>query len=454
MSGLSPCRWLLACALAWSTAHADVDVSWRQQLHQSHADAGRAVAQAQAAATTEAEQDQAWRQALQRQDLYGRHAELATLLAQTAQRPGLADERLLYQARVEMADGRHAEAARTLEPLRRKFVRLPEGELRRELRLTLAALDLHLGQPEEATRELNRIVDAAREAGELELAARAFSLLGMVQLEMFDYAAGLTYHQQALRLAPAWAVQTRERARMGMAQMQNMLGNRREAFALLDTALASFHRTQNLRAEADALLLRGFFLHRDGQAMAALEPYRQALALREQLGGDADVVNALTHLCATLSDVKQLTEAQALCERATHMAEVTDSQALRWDAYWVSAEVQAAAGDYRLAYEYQQRATRALQKQARLTLVSLTGAMRERFDAERQRLDNERLLSQLSGEQGEREGLRRLAFGLGALAAALGVGLLVLLVLLPRLRRRPPAVPEAPQASLNSASAT
>lgn len=448
MSARSTRCWLLVCLLAWGAARADDDAAWRQQLHQSHADAGRAVAQAQAAATTDAERDQAWRRALQWQDLYGRHAELAALVRQIEPRPGLADERLLYQARVEMAAGRHADAARLLEPLRRKFVRLPEGDLRRELRLTLATLDLHLGQPEDATRELNRIADGARQAGDPELAARAFSLLGVVQLEMFDYAAGLTYHQKALRLAPEWAVQTRERARMGMAQMHNMLGNRREAFALLDTALAGFHRTQNLRAEADALLLRGFFLHRDGQAVQALEPYRQALALREQLGGEADIVNALTHLCATLSDVKQLAEALPVCERATRMAEATDSQSLRWDAYWISAEAQATAGDYRLAYEYQQRATRALQKHAKLTLINQTGAMRERFEAERQRLDNERLALQLSGEQGERAQLRWLAWGLGALAALLAVALgLTLRRVLPARRV------DTGQASLKSASA-
>lgn len=443
MPGFSRCCLLMACAWwgwAWQPAAAAEDAAWRQQLHQSYAEAGQAVAQAQATATTDAQRDEAWRRALQWQDLYRRYAELQALLRQTEAMPGLADERLLYGARVEMAAGRHAEAARMLEPLRRKFVRLPEGALRRELRLTLAELELHLGQPEEATRELNRIVDSARHSGQNELAARAFSLLGDVQLEMFDYGAGLSYHRQALRLAPDWAAQTRERARMGMAQMINMVGNRREAFALLDTALAAFHHSQNLRAEADALLLRGFFLDRDGQTGAALEPYRQALALREQLGGDADLVNALTHLCGTLADARQLTEALALCERATRMAEATDSQALRWDAYWVSAQAQAAAGDFKLAYEHQQRATRALQKQSKLALINLTGAMRERFDAERQRLDNEKLSTQLSDEQGERASLRRVAYGLGLLVAALGLGLGLVL-----LKRR--------QASLNNASA-
>lgn len=447
MPGLSRCRWLLACALAWGAAHADTGEAWRRPLHQSHADAGRAVAQAQASAVTDADRDQAWRQALQWQDLYGRHAELAAVLREIEARPGLADERLLYQARVDIAAGRHAEAARALEPLRRKFVRLPDSELRRELRLTLAELDLHLGQPEEATRELNRMVDAARQAGEMELAARAFNRLGAVQLEMFDYAAGLGYHEQALRLAPDWAVQTRERARMGVAQMHNMLGNRTEAFALLDQALEGFHRTGNLRAEADGLLLRGFFLHRAGQAVAALEPYRQALALREQLGGDADIVNALTHLCATLGDVKRVTEALALCERATRMAEATDSQSLRWDAYWISAETHAAAGDFRMAYDHQLRSTEALKKHARLTLISLTGAMRERFDVERQRLDNERLTAQLSGEQDGRAQLRGLAWTLGSLAAVLAAALVWLW------RRRSGERGPA-QASLNSASAT
>lgn len=447
MSGRSPCRWLLACALAWGAAHADPDERWRRQLHQSHGDAARAVAAAQAAAATDEARDQAWRQALQWQDLYGRHADLAALLREIASRPALADERLLYQARVDIAAGRHAEAARALEPLRRKFVRLPDSDLRRELRLTLADLDQHLGQPEEATRELNRIVDAARQSGDREMAARGFNHLGAVQLEMFDYAAGLTYYEQALRLAPEWAVQTRERARMGVAQMHNMLGNRTEAFALLDQALEAFHRTGNLRAEADALLLRGFFLHRAGQTAAALDPFRQALALREQLGGDADIINALTHLCATLSDVKRLSDALPACERATRMAEATDSQSLRWDAYWISAEVQAAAGNYRLAYEHQQRSTEALKKHARLTLIGLTGAMRERFDVERQRLDNERLTAQLNGEQGERAALTRLLWVLGTVAVALAVALAWLW-------RRQRVGREPAQASLNSVSAT
>jgi len=427
MTVVSKCCWFVLFALlavavrpAWAQPE---DAAWLQQLHQSYADAGRAVAQLHAAATTPAQRELAWRRALQWQDLYRRHAEVQRLLKETEGMPALADERLLYQARVEMSAGRHAEATRTLEPLRRRFVRLPDGGLRQELRLTLAALDLHLGQPEESTRELNRVVDSAVQAGQLELAARAYSLLGDVQLEMFDYATGLNYHKQALRLAPDWAVQTRERARMGMAQMINMVGDRREAFVLLDTALAAFHGSQNLREEADALLLRGFFLHRDGRAAEALAPYRQALALREQLGGDADIINVLTHLCSTLSDARQLTEALPLCDRATRMADATDSQALRWDAYWVSAEAHAAAGNYKLAYEHQQQATRALQKQSKLALINLTGAMRERFDAERQRLENERLSSQLSGEQGEHEELRRLAYGLGGLVALLALGL-------------------------------
>lgn len=437
------CCWVFFALLtfagraAWAQPE---DLAWLQQLHQSHADAGRAVAQMQAAATTPAQREQAWRRALQWQDLYRRHAELQRLLKEIEGIPALADERLLYQARVEIGAGRHADAARTLEPLRRRFVRLPEGTLRQELRLTLAALDLHLGQPEESTRELNRLVDSAMQAGQLELAARAYSLLGDVQLEMFDYATGLNYHQQALRLAPEWAVQTRERARMGMAQMINMVGERREAFALLDTALGAFHRSQNLRSEADALLLRGFFLDRDGRPAQALEPYRQALALREQLGGDADIVNVLTHLCSTLRDARKLSEALPVCERATRMADATDSQALRWDAYWVSAEAHAAAGDYKLAYEHQQQATRALQKQSKLALINLTGAMRERFDTERQRLDNDRLTSQLSGEQSESEQLRRLAYALGGLAALLALALAGV-----ALRR---------QASSNKASAT
>jgi tetratricopeptide (TPR) repeat protein len=263
---------------------------------------------------------------------------------------------------------------------------------------------------------------------------------------MFDYAAGLSYYAQALRLAPAWAVQTRERARMGTAQMHNMLGNRAEAFAALDEAQDVFHRTGNRRAEADALLLRGFFLDRNGQTVAALEPYRQALALREQLGGDADIINALTHLCGTLSDLKRLSEALPLCERATRMAEATDSQFLRWDAYWISADAHAAAGDYRLAYEHQQRATQALKKHARLTLIGLTGAMRERFDVERQRMDNERLTAQLSGEQDERGALRRLVWLLGAVAAALAVALVW--VWRRRQDQRGPA-----QAALNGVSA-
>jgi tetratricopeptide (TPR) repeat protein len=424
----------MTVALAWLPCRAQEQLPWRQQLQASYTGASQRVDSERAAATTAQARETALRHALQLQDLYRRYRELEPLLREAQGQPGLAGEGQLYRARIQMGAGHLAEAARTLEPLRRQFVRLPEGELRQEVRLTLAMLDLQLGQREEATRELNQLIATAQQAGQPELAARAYSALGDVQLEMFDYATGLGYHRQALQLAPDWAVQTREQARMGMAQMINMVGERREAFALLDTALAAFRRSQNLRAEADGLLLRGFFLHRDHQAMKALEPYRLALALREQLGGDADIVNVLTHLCSTLADVKQTQEALALCERATRMADATDNEALRWDSHWVMAEVLAAAGDYRPAYEHQQLATRALQKHARQTLISQTGAMRERFDAERQRLDNETLTARLGSERDAHDALHKSVYALGALCLLLLAGLAALLW-----RRRAPA---------------
>jgi len=81
-----------------------------------------------------------------------------------------------------------------------------------------------------------------------------------------------------------------------------------------------------------------------------------------------------------------------------------------------------------------------LQKYSRIALINLTGAMRERFDTERQRLDNERLSNQLSGEKSGYQRLQRVTYGLGALSAVLAVIVVALL-------RRP-------QTSLKSASAT
>jgi diguanylate cyclase (GGDEF)-like protein len=139
-------------------------------------------------------------------------------------------------------------------------------------------------------------------------------------------------------------------------------------------------------------------LARDGQKQAALAPIREALALREVLKSEWDLINALTHWCGRLRELGMLDEALSACERSVALADDRDSPSLQWDAHGALARVLEAQGDYPKAFLHLRRAERALLKNSSIHLKNQTAALRARFESER-------LQEHLRHEQHEQERL-------------------------------------------------
>lgn len=422
-----PLWFCLLCASIISSkaqAEAESPQHWQVLIHQSYDAAAAQLTRDLSAASTPPSFASAYRRGLQLHSLYQRHRELNDLLQAMARHPQLAQdaelqiERLLAQAQLERNRGKAAAAAKLLSPLRSSSAQLSNPTLRHAVQMALAEVDASLGQRDQATLTLTRVIEESKRQGHAHIAADAWLALAEVQLEMNDYQQALAYHQEALDHAPPWALQTQAKAHMGMAQMTNMVGVRSQAFIQLDKALQQFRDSQNLKGEADALLLRGFFLRKDKQFETALPPNREALALRESLGSEADIINALTHLCSNLIEVGRIDEGVKMCQRAAERADLTDSPAMQWDAHGALANALSAKGDHRQALTHLKRSERALFTLSRMDLIGQTAAIREQFETDRQRLENQRLSERLAHEKREQ---RRLQIALAAMAVLLAL---------------------------------
>ncbi|MCV2350260.1 sensor domain-containing diguanylate cyclase [Paucibacter sp. Y2R2-4] len=416
------CRWAFALALGaclgpiCQAAPTMPQAQWQALMQRSYTEASEQLQREQALAADEAGRQQVLRRRLALNTLYERYDQIKGLLSEansagaTLSSP-LKIELAMAQARMQIADGRIASAAKLLTPLLKELPGLQDTELSFQLRLAQAQLDTELSLFDQATASLTQLLEELRRAGRPDLAAQAWLALADVQYQLRDYQQGLNYFEAALHQAPDWASQLKAMARMGMAQMRNMVGPRSQAFEELDQALVAFRAGRNLRGEADALVLQSFFLSRDGQKENAVAPVREALALRERLKSQRDVINGLTHLCGCLREVGLLDEALTACQRAAEMADDRDSSVLQWDAHGELANVYEARGNYSKALAHMQRSERALLRNSAVSLSNQTAALRERFESER-------LQEHLRYEQREQERLTW-ALSISSLLAAL-----------------------------------
>lgn len=328
-------------------------------------------------------------------------------------------ELLARQAWLALISHSPAQAAATALPLRRLGVAELGPALHDEVQLLLASIDRELGLQAAALQRLDALLLDARRTGRSATQTRAWLARGALQVRLFDYSQGLKDYEQALRSAPDGAAHWQAIARMGLAQNLNMLNRRAEAYPLLAEALAHFERSGDLAAQADALLLQGFFLGKDERSAAAVAPLRQALALRESLGDARGVINALTHLCGRLLQAAQTAAALSECQRGLALSRQLPSAVQAWDLNGATAKVYARLGQFEAAYQHAHASERALLEWSKQQLADQTGALRAQLDLDLRRLDNERLAERLAFEARNRQRLLLLAGGLGLTVALL-----------------------------------
>ncbi len=422
-------------------AAADTRQALDEALLRSLASASAAVVDARRQARSPAAQVRAEQAASEQILLYGDLRDVSELLSRWDAQPDLKNdpvlgvERKLLQAAKAAAEGQHFAAARLLLSLQKGLPAAADDVLRWRVQLATAINANDLGQSEDATRALTEAVQEAAKSGWADREAAAWVALGKLQERLRDYAEALRCHQQALKVVPAWAVQTKAYALLGEAQMRNALGQRKEALAQLAQPEALFADSGHDRATADLLLIKGYVLRKLDRPKEAVAPLTRAFEIRARLGRVADEVNSLTHLAGVMRDLKDFESAAAYARRAVALAEATDNRFLLWDASHGLAMSLAGTGQHAAAYEAMAKSSRALMEASKFEQIHQAALIRERFETDRQTLENAHLQDRLAWERGEQQRLSGLIWALSALLMLLVLSVAALVYLYRHTRR-------------------
>ncbi len=240
----------------------------------------------------------------------------------------------------------------------------------------------------QAIYELTQVHEIASLSEQPSIAALALSMLGDVSFELKNYEEALDLYQQAYEQTPVAESIRQSELLMSQAQMINIVGQRSQAFQLLDRAISQFETLGHKEGLAFSYLLKSYFYSKQGNNDAALEWIAESVALREALGVQSDIANAYVHYSSRLADAGQLEQAQGYAQRAADIVEPTEDLAGQWDAYANLAHIFNAQGRYQEAYQYMQRSERALLSKARLDITKETARLNSEFNLAKEQLEN------------------------------------------------------------------
>jgi tetratricopeptide (TPR) repeat protein len=193
----------------------------------------------------------------------------------------------------------------------------------RELRLAAAEVELRLADDSaDAERDLRGLLEEARDAGDVSIAARAQAALGLAALRR---------------------------------------GDNRRAVAELESALGSSEFSPTMEPEPYGLLGRAYVVV--GEPAKAVELFEGCLETveREAPESAATHVRFALYLGYTLSDMGDLPRARAIVSEALTRAEGLDDAYMRARLHWSQARLAAASGDPRAALEQLRRAVAILE---------------------------------------------------------------------------------------------
>jgi len=193
----------------------------------------------------------------------------------------------------------------------------------RELRLAAADVELRLADDTEpAERDLRRLLDEAREAGDASVAARAQAALGLAALRRADH---------------------------------------RAAVEELEAALTSPDFSPVRQPEPYGLLGRAYVVV--GEPEKAVELFEACLATveREMPDNATAHVRFALYLGYTLSDMGELPRARAIVSDALTRADGLEDAYMRARLHWSQARLAAASGDPRTALAELRRAVAILE---------------------------------------------------------------------------------------------
>lgn len=216
------------------------------------------------------------------------------------------------------------------------------------------------------------------------LLIRALNSRGIVARHQKLWEPSEQHFRTALALAEEHqAADQRLQIRNNLAILLYDCGRFDEARPLLLENLRTHTAAGNRRSMANALINLGALESTAGNHAAAVPFYRQALALRLELGVPRHIASARISLASALARSGQGDEALALLHAAAPAAEKVGSQEIMGNLHSALAETHAARGDFRAALESQRQAEAAKQAVASEKTAATVAELRERFEAEK-----------------------------------------------------------------------
>ena len=217
---------------------------------------------------------------------------------------------------------------------------------------TLGLIEADAGRfPEALEYHLKALAIRERE-GDTEGLSFSFNNLGNAFRNMGEYAKALEYHEQGLALKVKLGNKSSE------AYSHHNIGL--VYFAMSDdaNALASYRRGLAIREELDdpraigvSLNAIGLVEARTDQA-AALRTYERALSLRRGTGDQRGEMATELNLGSVYLGMNDLSRATDAFNRALSLGDRIDAPLMRSNALRALAEVEAARGDYQVAYTH------------------------------------------------------------------------------------------------------
>ena len=220
------------------------------------------------------------------------------------------------------------------------------------------------------------------------LSALCLYWLGDVSFELKHYEQAEQYFRQSKVMFANTSIHYAAKSQVREAQMMNIVGDRKQAFGLLNEATERLLQLDDKVTLAYTYLLQSYFHSKNFNHQAALEWIAKSVALREELGVRADIANAYVHYSAILGDNNQSARALEYGQKAAELVADTEDLAGQWDAFNNYAALLHAKGEYQQAYVYMSKSERALLAKARLDITQETARLMNQFEFQQQRLQN------------------------------------------------------------------
>lgn len=218
---------------------------------------------------------------------------------------------------------------------------------------TLGLIEADAGRFGEALAYHLKALEIRQRTGDKEGLAYSFNNLGNIYRNMGEYDKALDHHRKGLALKVELGMKSSE------AYSHHNMGLVYFAMGDPANALEAYRRGLEIREQLGDHRAIGVSLNAIGQVQsqndprAALATYERALALRRETGDQRGEMATELNLADVYMRMDDLESAVGHADRALALGEQIDAPLMQSTGLRILAEVEAARGDFRSAYQHQ-----------------------------------------------------------------------------------------------------